>query len=221
MSTATLPARLAAYVERNLPARLREQPRVVISQAGTMRLKPDAKPRPFTAEQWFATGEVEFCWHARVSMAPLVTAVVEDAYEDGHGRLDAKIWGRFSVAHDEGPAIDRGEVQRYLAELVWNPVALLRNPALRYEERDDGAIRVSTIDPQIHVDLHFDEHGDVVRTYAMRDRGDQGTAPWEGQFFEYGERGGVRMPTRGEVAWLLPEGRYTYWYGEILDASWG
>ena len=29
----------------------------------------------------------------------------------------------------------------------------------------------------------------------------------------------MRIPLRGEVAWLLPEGRQVYWKGEITDAS--
>ena len=30
--------------------------------------------------------------------------------------------------------------------------------------------------------------------------------PWQGRFWNYEERDGMRMPLDGEVAWLLPEG---------------
>ena len=29
----------------------------------------------------------------------------------------------------------------------------------------------------------------------------------------------MRMPTRGEIAWELPEGRFVYWGGEITSAQ--
>jgi hypothetical protein len=43
--------------------------------------------------------------------------------------------------------------------------------------------------------------------------------PWEGRWLEYAERGGVRVPVRGEVAWILAEGRVPYWRGEITKVT--
>jgi hypothetical protein len=191
--------------------------RVVLEQRGTMRLKPDGKWVPFTATQWMAVREVGFCWHARVKMAPLVTAVVDDAYQDGHGRLDAKVWGVVPIAHGEGADVDRGQVQRYLAELPWNPGAVLSNPDLHFEERPHGAVRVWTVDPSRFIDLVFDESGDIVRTFCdNRPLRDRGPTSWEGRFADYEEHGGLRVPTRGEVAWLLPDGVFTYWRGDLV-----
>ena len=33
------------------------------------------------------------------------------------------------------------------------------------------------------------------------------SAPWLGRFKNYAERGGMRVPFDGKVAWLLPEGK--------------
>ena len=33
----------------------------------------------------------------------------------------------------------------------------------------------------------------------------------------YAHIGAVRLPTRGEVRWILPDGPYTYWRGEITS----
>lgn len=215
-----MPNELPEIVSRFARRGLAEGPpgRVLLEQRGTMRLKPDVPWSPFTAEQWSSETSVAFCWHARVKMKPLLTAVVEDAFEDGHGRLDVRLWGAIPVAHEEGPEIDRGEVQRYLAELAWNPRALIANPALRFDEGSEGAVRVWVGDPSCYVDLHFDERGDIVRTYSeTRARGDEGTAPWEGVFEAYDSIGGLRCPRRGHVSWILPEGRFTYWHGEIVS----
>ncbi|MEZ4380899.1 MAG: DUF6544 family protein [Nannocystaceae bacterium] len=218
----TPPEAVTAYLQRNVPAAARAHARATISQTGSMRLRPGGAWLPFTAEQWFATESVEFCWHARVKMAPLVTAVVEDAYEGGRGRLDAKLWGKLKMAHGEGPEIDRGEVQRYLAELAWNPVALARNPALRFAAAADGALRVWAGERETYVDLHLDAAGDIASIFTeTRAFGERGPTPWEGRFTDYAELGGVRLPRRGEVSWILPEGRFTYWRGEIVGLGWG
>ena len=122
-------------------------------------------------------------------MAPFVTAVVEDAYEDGKGRLDAKIFGLVSVAHARGLEVDRGEAQRYLAELPWCPMALVHNRQLRFRETAEDRIRVSVHDDATSVDLLFDADGDITgaRTDA-RPRGDFSQG-WAGHFEAYRDFG--------------------------------
>jgi hypothetical protein len=41
--------------------------------------------------------------------------------------------------------------------------------------------------------------------------------PWQGRFWEYNERGGMRVPLEAEVAWLLPDGPEPYWRGRIVE----
>lgn len=187
-----------------------------------MRLGPDKPWMPFSAEQTFDAGRVGFVWHARVKMAPLVTCVVDDAYEDGHGRLDAKVLGVVPVAHARGVDVDRGEAQRYLAELVWCPLAFVTNPQLRYLELPDGGVRVWVGDETTYVDFSFDGRGDVVRVRTTtRVRGDLGaTQDWEGRFFDYQDFEGIRAPSRAEVEWQTPDGPYLYWRGEIKSLEW-
>lgn len=219
MEPLAVPDRVRAFVQRNVP-RAREAARTLLEQRGEMRMSPDGKWLPFTAEQWIAHRETAFVWHARVKMAPLVTAVVEDAYERGRGRLDAKVWGIVPVAHARGVDIDRGEIQRYLGELAWAPRALIENPSLRFGEGTDGPVRIACGDAATYVDLRFDDEGDVAgiysRTRVYRDR----ATPWGGDFFDYRDFSGLRLPTRAEVFWDLPSGRFVYWRGEIHAASW-
>lgn len=211
-----MPERLRSFVERNLPEPRPAADRLTLHQTGEMRLKPGGRAMPFSAQQWSAVDELAFCWRARVRMAPLVTAVVEDAFEAGRGRLDVRLWGAIRVMHAEGPELDRGEAQRYLAELPWNPGAVLRNPALRFEARGDEGVRVACGDAQTWVDLRFDAAGDIVGSFSeTRHFGERGPTPWEGSFWDYGVLGGLRVPRQGEVSWLLPEGRFTYWRGRI------
>ncbi len=40
--------------------------------------------------------------------------------------------------------------------------------------------------------------------------------PWEGHFRQYERVEGVMVPREGEVAWILPEGRLSYWRGRVV-----
>ncbi len=193
----------------------------VITQRGELRLE-SGKWAPFTAEQTFQAERCGFCWHARAKMAPLVTAVVEDAYEDGHGRLEAKVFGLLRVAKGEpGLDLDRGELIRYLGELPWNPMAALHNPELRFTTAPLGKPRVWTHDEGTYVDYTFDSEGDIVEIESTaRSRGKEGTAPWSGRFLRYAELDAVRIPVEAEVSWDLPEGRLVYWRGTVESFAW-
>ena len=205
------------YVRRCVPEPPTTPRGTLIEQTGEMRLAPDRAWMPFTAEQSLSADRVEFVWHARFKMAPLVTGVVEDAFEDGHGRLDAKLWGVLPLAHARGLDVDRGEAQRYLAELVWCPLALLHNPELNYSVVSGDVVRVWVHDPSTYVDLLFDDDGDIVGAKTTtRSRGDQ-VQPWEGRFSAFADFDAARAPSRGEVWWQTEEGRFVYWRGQVTS----
>ncbi len=192
----------------------------LLQQTGEMRLAPERPWMPFTATQACSATQTRFTWRARVKMAPLVTAIVEDAYEDGKGRLDARLWGVLPVARARGPEVDRGEAQRYLAELVWCPMALAHNPELQLRQLSDEAVRVWAHDERTYVDLLFDRGGDIVGAKtAARSRGHV-VQPWEGRFWDFKDFDGIRAPSRGEVWWDTPDGAFVYWRGEVTSLRW-
>lgn len=215
-----IPAIVDAFVKRSVKGRIDEPHGTLLHQTGEMRLGEDKPWLPFTAEQTVDAHTTGFVWHARFRMAPMVTGVVEDAYEEGKGRLDAKLWGVLPVAHGRGIDVDRGEAERYLAELPWCPLAMLHNRALNFEELDAHTVRVWVHDPTTYVDLSFDADGDIVRARTTtRVRGDVGVQPWEGHFGNYRDFGDVRAPSTGEVQWDTPDGPFVYWRGEISDLA--
>lgn len=42
-------------------------------------------------------------------------------------------------------------------------------------------------------------------------------APWQGRFWDYAERDGMRVPQQGEVMWVLPESAEPYWRGRVTS----
>lgn len=43
--------------------------------------------------------------------------------------------------------------------------------------------------------------------------------PWAGQFWNYQEQGGMRVPLEGEVEWQMPAGREPYRRGRIIETD--
>jgi len=91
---------------------------------------------------------------------------------------------------------------------------------LIWRELDGARVEVATRagPEEVSVRLEFDAAGDIVRVAAdARPRAEGGTAPWAGTFDAYRYFGGIRIPTRAEVSWLLPEGRFTYFRGTVTS----
>jgi hypothetical protein len=113
---------------------------------------------------------------------------------------------------------------RYLAEAPWVPTALLPSQGVVWEAMDDSRARATLSDAGITVTavFHFGPRGEIVRVEAERYRDVKGVGvltPWGGRFHEYAEIEGMRIPMQGEVEWILPEGRLSYWRGRITRAE--
>jgi hypothetical protein len=205
-----------------IPEETAEPERVRLTQSGEMVQKPGGRQLDFTAVQRYATDRVEFEWRASFGTNPFVRVRVTDRYRDGRGLLIARIWGLVPATRNAGPETDRGEAMRYLAELPWVPFAMGANRELSWRELDDGEVEVSTLVGGVaaSVQLAFDDSGLIRRASAMRPRVADGAwvdTPWVGEFGDYVELGGIRVPASAEMSWELPEGAFTYWRGEVAS----
>ena len=177
----------------------------------------------FTATERFAVDRVAFSWQARFRIAPLVSLSVSDGYMSGRGALKVRLIG-IPFQNESGPDVDLGEAYRYVAELPWVPHAIRDNHALDWQQIDERSVVVSAPVGQRRVNLtvDFDPDGDVEGCVAAARPRTQGghsvPTAWGGLFSDYAEFDGIRMPSRGEVYWDRPQGRFTYWRGEITSA---
>jgi hypothetical protein len=223
-------ADLPAPVARYLRAVLREGepvPRGVrLEWQGDFLVRPPDGWGPFTATQAVAIRPGGFVWDARMRMAPGVSVRVRDSFVHGQGSMRAKALGLFTVVAMEGtPEIAVSALQRWLAEAVWYPSALVPGQGVEWTPLDGTSARATTRVAGVaaSIDYHFGADGFVERVYAAeRGREVNGRSvptPWEGRLAEWGERDGRRVPLGGEVAWLLPEGRQAYWRARITKWS--
>lgn len=222
---------LPAPVQRYFRTALTDgQPMVAevrVRHRGTFNLGDDAdRWKPFTSDQKVVTRRPGFDWHGRIAMMPGLRVHVHDAYLAGEGLLHASLLGLISLADVRGTGgIAEGELMRFLAEATWYPTALLPSQGVRWEAVDDRSARATLTEGRIAVTMlfAFGESGlvEAVRAEA-RGRmvgGEFVPTPWQGRFWNDCERGGMRVPLDGEVAWLLPSRDRPYWRGRITEIA--
>ncbi len=180
-----------------------------------MRFAPSRPWMPFNAEQWFCGEGISFRWRAWFRMGPFVRARVVDSFEGGSGKLTAMVFGLLPVARSRGPATDKGEAMRGLAELPWRPSAFRETPQLKWAIVEPDKLRATFDDgrTQATVEFDVDNEGRVHCATALSRPRIVGRSlletAWSGTFSEYKMFDGVRVPTMAEVAWHPPEGSFT------------
>ncbi len=147
--------------------------------------------------------------------------LVRDSYIDGAGTMHASMGGVYAVTRQSAtPELDEAALQRYLAEAVWFPTALLPSAGVVWQALDDHSAVAALTDGHSTVSLtfEFDESGDVTRLTGQRyyeENGAYTLRPWIVTCREYEAQNGVRIPTSCEVVWQLPSGLLPYWRGRI------
>lgn len=194
-----------------------------IEQSGTINMAQQGERWcNFTARQYVIPARPGFVWNARVDLMPGISAFVHDAYAAGEGLLKGALFGLIPVTEMSGTRdIAEGELYRFLAESPWYPTVLLPGQGVKWRAVDDSTAEASLEDGDISVTMrfHFNEE-DLIESVRTEERGRRVYGnivytPWEGTVKSYESRSGMLVPTEGEVAWILPEGRRPYWRGRL------
>lgn len=208
-----------------MPGGAPEPRRVTTTETGEIRSGPSASWIRLTATQWLDPRGLQFRWEARARMAPLVTAAVVDAYENGRGELTVRVLGRVKVASLSGPEADRGELIRLLASFTTCPMAFDDHPALDWSAVSPVLLRsrcrMGSAD--VTVDFTVGEDGRVLGSSAPDRPRQVGKAfvptPWSTSCDEYRTFGALRVPVRIDASWHTPEGSFVYYRGTISDLT--
>lgn len=220
-----LPEPVARYLRLVLPPGTPIVRAVELTHLGTFNMGQSAEQwRPFTSRQYVITRRPGFVWDGRVDMLPGLRVLVHDAYIAGEGILEPAIGGLFTLDKliDRGE-VARGELMRYFAEAAWYPTALLPSQGTQWEAIDDSLARATMVDGSLKLTMTFEFGSDGLIEAVRSDsrgrtlNGAIVMTPWEARVFDYQRRGGMLVPTAGEVAWLAPEGRMPYWRGSVTS----
>jgi uncharacterized protein DUF6920 len=198
-----------------------------VSHNGEFLTNPEGKGwSPFESTQCFSANPPGFVWDATIRMAPLMDVRVRDAYLAGKGSMQARTFAVIPVMDARGQTeLDAGALQRYLAEAIWFPTALLPGKGLTWNAIDNTKALATLSDSgtTVSLEFRFNEKGEITGVFsAGRFREEKGKyilTPWAVRVWNYEERGGMRIPLEGAVEWQLPGGNMPYWKGKIGDVK--
>jgi len=224
-TVAGLPAPVVRYFAFALTPGVPLVQRADVHWTGEFLVQPSGAWSPFTADEVFVVHPPGFVWNASIRMAPLVATDVRDSYAQGAGRIRGKVAALYSVVDDgDTPEMATAALQRYLAECLWLPTALLPSAGVRWTPIDDSTARATLADHAVTavVQFHFGADGAVTRISALRYRSTGGTmvpTRWVGTIGSYHREHGMMVPASAEVEWELPEGRSPYWRGQAVSVE--
>jgi len=223
--TTELPTPVRRYLQRAIPEGHPLVDTARIEQTGRLRTG-DASSAwyPFSATHRVTTAPPGFLWDATVRFAPLLTVSVRDSVCDGEGTAAVSLWGVVPLdGAGTSPEVVEAQLQRYLAEAVWYPTALLPREGVQWAPVDDRTAEATVECGGVSASLTFAFDGDeVTRVEGERYRRVEGgfeRTPWTGHWDGYERRDGLRIPLSGAVVWGLPEGKFRAWEGRVTDVE--
>jgi len=220
-----LPTPVRRYLQSAIPEGRALVDTARVEQTGQLRTG-DASSAwyPFAATHHVTVAPPGFLWDATVRFAPLVTVSVRDSFCAGEGSAAVSLWGVVPLdGTGTSPELVEAELQRYLAEAVWYPTALLPREGVQWEPVDDRRAEATVECGGVSASLTFSFDGDEVtrvdgERYRRVEDGFERT-PWTGHWNDYQRRAGLRIPLSGEVVWGLPEGDLRAWEGRATDVE--
>ena len=176
------------------------------------------------AKQYFSSNPRSFVWNSSISIAPGLFIKVCDSYIEGKGEIFGKFLSIFTLIDEKNKKeLNEGALQRYLAESVWFPTALLPSQGVTWEVIDEykakATITVSGIN--VSLDFEFNDTGEIISVYTpSRYRevsGKYEPTPWMGKYSNYIDYNGYLIPQMGRVEWHLEDQIYPYWKATIIE----
>lgn len=198
---------------------------VSFKQEGLFRMDPTEKMTGFSAQQTVSLVAPLFSWQANVVARGLPVTVC-DRLIAGKGEMQARLFGVFGVAKSSGSELLRGELLRYLAELPWYPAAILRHKQIQWQQVGDSSVKATITYANVEATMEYRFEEGLIQSIYTPDRermvGSQAIpTPWLGEFGDYKEISGMILPSSGQVSWILPSGKFTYFSGEIGEYQLG
>jgi len=223
----TLPVPVARYFKHVL---MNGQPLIAqakIRQSGELRSDTvNENWYPFTASHLTVPPVTGFAWIAKAGTPFASHLRVLDSYRDGAGASRVSLYSAFNLGSDQdSPELNAATLQRYLAEAVWAPTALLPQFGVAWTEIDDTAAlaTLSVKDTTVSLEFRFNQRGEVTSVYTpARFRlvdGGYKAQPWEGRFSDYQLQSGMKVPHSAVAGWLEEGVLKEVWRGNLVKVQ--
>jgi hypothetical protein len=196
---------------------------VNLQQIGGFKAKAEIESwSDMTATQTFSTSPRGFVWNAKITMLPGISIQVYDSYINGKASMRGKILALITLMDIKNDKeLNAGALQRYLAEAVWFPTALLPSQGVSWEKIDDLRAEATLTDHNITVTMEyqFNKKGEIVSIYTPNRyrevNGKYVSTPWRARVSNYIQVDGYLIPSYGEVEWILKDQVCAYWRANI------
>lgn len=196
-----------------------------LKQSGQIKLKPEQRQWiPAKAEQFTGTEPPEFTWKVDLKMAPGTHITGKDVFRNGRAQMRIKFEGILPLSKTENSyKTNQSSLQRYLMELSCCPPAALSS-YVKWKKVDDST---ATAMMELNgvsgsADFHFDAQGELKSVKALRFKDSDEKAellPCTANILRYMEVGGIKVPSKIEIVWDLPEGPFTWYEFEVSDVQ--
>lgn len=196
---------------------------IYLRQEGLMKFKPEQKDwMKAKAEQYFTVDHPSFIWRVKTSMLG-VPVVGRDLFTNGIGKMQIKIAGMFPVVNiANNIKINEATIQRYLGEIIWFPSAAL-SPYIEWESIGEYTAKatMSYGDTTGSVIFEFSKQWDIltIKAYRYKDVNDDEKTEWIATIKQTSIYNGLRIPSELEAAWILDDGKFTWYKFKIVDVQ--
>ncbi|MCX2744145.1 hypothetical protein OO013_09725 [Mangrovivirga sp. M17] len=223
MESNTLPDVIVKWLENSNSHKIESINNVELHQKLQMKIKPKQKKwYSGKAIQHFSINPPFFEWNSKININSLVTVSGRDRFTNGVGEMLIKLFDIFPVVNEKNNSkIDQGTMQRFLAEIVWFPIAATEE-YIKWQKIDNFSAEAT-------MDLHgvsvsgtftFDENSNFKQFKTLRYQGGDKTSkriPWIVTALNHGEFQGVTVPVELKAEWQLDDELWTWLQLEVTD----
>ena len=219
----TLPDPVKNYFKRVLTDGAPIIKHVSISQTGGFRTRPEMTGwSRMKASQFFSTMPRAFVWDASISVISGLSVKVCDSYISGQGAMKVKLFSIIPLIDlQKQRELNEAALQRYLAEAVWFPTALLPSQGVAWKASGENKAEATISDcgSTVSLEFEFNEKAEVISVYSpgryRETAGKFEPTPWKGYFSNYLRLNDMFIPQNGEVEWHLTDRIYPYWRASL------
>lgn len=173
------------------------------------------------ADQYFTVAPPAFNWSIDAKMMAILNIVGRDKFVDGKGEMEIRLLSLFPVAHaKDNPKTNQATLQRFLAEMVWFPGAML-GKQISWKELDNLSAEATLTVNKTKASgvFHFTEDGlfHFFEADRFKDQNDDKTSKWIVEALKHEEKNGILLPTELEASWVNENKKWTWLKLKIKD----
>ena len=192
-----------------------------LEQSGQIKLKPEQKHwTPAKAQQYSTFEPPEFTWKVDMKLAPGTHISGKDVFRNGRAQMRIKFDGIMPLSKTENSSkTNQSSLQRYLMELSCCPPAALSSYVSWQRVDETTATAMMELNGVSGTaDFHFNVRGELESVKALRYKDSNEGAKMmlcTANILSYMEAGGIKVPSKMEIVWDLPEGPFTWYEFEV------